>query len=138
MRHDTDSTEIARRVADVTLAGVAEAKAFVVISSIDLELAKSKRKHPMLSRRQLSSHLSALPSAQTICDAWRSGGPAVARAVALASTSEPQSVWWCDTREEYERALSGIYERLRRSPRPHDAYDHGSCDSLVWITLWRD
>ena len=36
MRHDTDPAEIARRVADATLVGVAEARAFVIISLIDL------------------------------------------------------------------------------------------------------
>ena len=110
----------------------------MVVSSIDLEMARRKQGTRKHSRRRFTSRLKEVPDARAFCSAIESGGLAAARAVADAARTDPPSVWWCGSRETYEEVLSGIYERLLRSPRPYDAYDHGVCGPLAWIVIWRD
>jgi hypothetical protein len=138
MGQKTTPTDVARKLTDEVVAGAAGIEAFVVISSVDLEIAKERRKRGPLSRRQLVNRTRAIPDAYEFCAAVKDGGLAAARAIADSVSGEPRCVWWCEARAECEGVVAGIYERLRRSHRPYDAYDLGVCGPLAWVVLWRD
>jgi hypothetical protein len=109
--------------------------AYMIISSIDIEMLRPTTK---TSSEDIDKLLRAIPTLSSFSDAFDKDGLADLRTRALESATEPQSVWWCDTREAFERGIDGIYERLSKSRKPYDAYDCGVIDTVAWVLLWRD
>ena len=117
-----------RKVAATVLNGTAGIEAFLIISSIDIELLKSKK-----IRKQL---LYQIPEPSSFCSAFDEDGIESAKALAANSKTIPPCVWWLDNRSHFEQQLEGIYERLKCSTRPYDAYDYGQYGVFAWINLW--
>jgi hypothetical protein len=109
--------------------------AYLIISSIDIEMLRPTTK---TSSERIDKLLRALPELSSFSNAFDKNGLAGLRALALDSASEPQSVWWCETRDEFEHEIDGIYDRLSKSRKPYDAYDYGVIGTVAWVLLWRD
>jgi hypothetical protein len=109
--------------------------AYLIISSMDLELMRSTAKMP---KAYIEKELQRIPTLKSFSEAFDQGGIGSLQALALQSATTPQSVWWCETRELFELEINGVYERLAKSSRPYDAYDYGIIGSVAWILLWVD
>jgi hypothetical protein len=109
--------------------------AYLIVSSIDLELTRPTAKTPKVRIKEL---LHEIPSMKSFSDAFDRGGLESLRSLALESATAPQSVWLCETRVDFEREIDGIYERLAKSRKPYDAYDFGIMGTVAWVLLWVD
>jgi hypothetical protein len=109
--------------------------AYLIVSSMDLELMRATAKK---SKVCIEKELRKIPSLKSFSEAFDRGGIESLHSLAVESATAPQSVWWCETRETFEREINGIYERLAKSRRPFDAYDYGVIGSIAWILLWID
>jgi hypothetical protein len=109
--------------------------AYLIISSIDIEMLRRTTK---TSSEDIDKLLRAITTLSSFSDAFDNNGLAGLRTLALESATEPPSVWWCETREAFERAVEGIYDRLSKSRKPYDAYDYGVIGTVAWVLLWRD
>jgi hypothetical protein len=109
--------------------------AYLIISSIDIEMLQPTAN---ISSEHIQKFLRAIPNLSSFSDAFDKNGVEGFRRLALESATEPPSVWWCESREAFERAIDGIYDRLSKSRKPYDAYDYGVIGTVAWVLLWRD
>ena len=128
---------VARKVIEETLNGVPTPQHFLVVSSVDVVLAGRHLKK-MERRRVWRPSVDAFDLVKLVCNTYSRHGVDEAKALVTRAVSDPLVVWWCDSMDEYQEVLTGIYSRLLASSHPADAFDHGSCGSLAWIRIWPD
>jgi hypothetical protein len=109
--------------------------AYLIVSSIDLEFM---RPNSRVTKADIKKLLRGLPPLTSFLAAFDRGGIGGLHSFVTECTTAPQSVWLCQSREEFEREMDGIYERLARSRRPYDAYDFGVVRTIGWVYMWVD
>lgn len=117
-----------------SLAGVT---AFVIISGIDLSLAKADRRLPESVRRRVGHRLRNLPSVHDLCEAFAAGGVASLRTAAQTGEIEPAAVWVCESQVSADNVLELIYGRIAGRGL-HDGYDAGTCGPVAYASVWLD
>ena len=122
-----------QQMAATVLEGAGHIEAYLILSSIDIELLKFRKRS---AKKYCESLLQGLPQVQTFFDAFDRGGTMAVRDLADKSQTIPGNVWYFDNQTDFEQELDGIYKRVPPSQRRYIAYDHGFYDKLANILLW--